>query len=102
MKINILRQLGCQLLPGLAKVAGSVKIRPHVIHSMRIDHDISRGWVEMGRFDAVDGRPSRYPRNVLRDIAPILAAVLRNVDQSIVAADPEDAFLFRRFRNGED
>ena len=94
MKINILRELGGKLLPGLAEVRGLIKIGPHVIEPVGIEDDIGRGRVEMRSLDAIHGSPLRHARDILGDVGPVLAAVLRDMNQPVVAADPEDSFLF--------
>ena len=95
MEINILRQFRRQFLPRLAEVAGPVKIGPHVIHAMGIDDDISRRWIKMRGLDAVHRSPRRHARNILGNVGPILAAILRYLYQAVVAAGPEDSLLFR-------
>src|SRR5262245_13339549 len=53
-------------------------------------------------FDAADRAPLGQAGDVLGDVVPGLAAVLRDVDQAVVAAGPQYARLLWRFRDGED
>ena len=66
---------------------------------MKIDREIRGRRVVTRRLDIADGAPAAATRECFCHISPVFAAVAREVDQSIVAASPDQSFFFRRLGN---
>src|SRR5262249_36436763 len=101
-QVIVLRQLVAQLRPVFAVVLGLPQIGPVVVEAVGIDDEGGGAGVEPRRRDASDGSPFRQIGYVLGDVGPSFAGVLRDVDQPVVAAGPQDAGLLRRFGQGKD
>ena len=82
--------------PRFAEVAGFENVGLEIVELVGVDGDVSGGGVERRRFDEADHRP--FGDIFWRDFVPTLAAIARHVDQAVIGAGPEYAFLLRRFR----
>src|SRR5258708_34068096 len=85
-------------LPGFAEIARTVEIRLQVFEAMAVNRGVRGGSVEMRSFDVRDFAPGREFRR--SDVAPGLAFVLRELDESVVSTGPNFAGLNARWRNG--
>jgi len=78
-------------LPGLASIAGAVDIGGEVVHLVAIDGEVGDVGIVGRGFDHADERPVAHVRR--RDLGPGDAAVGRDVDESVIGADPDQVLL---------
>src|SRR3981189_2456103 len=83
------------LSPRLAVVLRLIEEGAEVVGQIHRRGDVGRTRIERRGRNAVD--PDEIWKVLRRDIGPVLAAVPGQMDQPIVGADPDDAFLYRRF-----
>src|SRR5438128_1623310 len=102
VQVNVLRELAIQTRPRFAKVGRPVEVGMHVIEPVRVDNNVSRAGVEARRFDHAYRSPLWYATQRRGHVLPVLAAITRHVNQAIVAANPDQILLCRRFGDDED
>src|SRR5207302_5994068 len=100
VNVRAVGESGSDWRPGLAEVAGLKKVGLEIIDLMGVDRGVGGASFEPRRFDQADHGP--FGKTFRSDVGPSFSIVTRELDQAIVGADPDQAFLFRRFRNGED
>ena len=88
-------QRGVKPRPGLAPVGRLVDIGPDVVELVPVNSNIRGIRIEMRWLDHADRAPLRHV--VRRHIGPIAAVICCQVDQPVVAADPQKPCLDRRF-----
>ena len=91
---------GDDLRPRLAEVGRLVEVRTEVVQLVHRRRDVRGGLVARRGLDRVDLNP--VGNALRRHVLPRLAAVLRDVDEAVVAPDPEDAGVERRLGDRED
>src|SRR5688572_7802649 len=69
---------------------------------MRVDDDVSRAGIVWRRLDEADRTVAGNAGDLRRHVRPAHAAVARDVHETIVTANPDQAFRARRFRDGKD
>ena len=69
---------------------------------MKVNRHVRRASVKMRRLDAANASPLRQASNVFGDVVPMCAAVFGFPDQPVVGARPNEVFLHRRWRDGEN
>ena len=74
------------LAPRAPEIARDVKIGPVIVESVAIDRDVRDARVEVRSLDARHVAPRREHRR--RNVAPVRAGILANVDQTVVATRP--------------
>src|SRR6266404_5392074 len=94
------RNAGVDLRPGLSIVGGLIKKWTEVVKLVHRSGKVSRRRIERRSFNGIHLYPLRHAFR--RDVFPVLAPILRHLDQAIVRTDPKQSFLERRFRYGED
>src|SRR5207245_1844865 len=99
---DVLRELAIQTRPRLAKVGRLVEVGMHVIEPVRVDDNVSSAGVEARRFDHAYRSPLWYPTHRRGHILPVLAAIAGYVNQAVVAPNPDQILLRRRFGDDED
>jgi hypothetical protein len=77
--------------PRLAAVVGAVDVRPQVVETQRVDRGVSGVHVEVRRIHDRHLHPRRECRR--RDVLPVLAAITRQVNQSVVGPSPNRIFF---------
>src|SRR5260370_2183626 len=85
-------------LPGFAEVTRTVEIWFQVFEAVTVDRGVRGCPVATRSFDVRDFAPGREFRR--SDVAPGLAFVLRELDESVVSAGPNFTGLNARWRNG--
>ena len=96
-----LRQVARDVLPRASLVAGLEQVRLEIAAIIVVEacvHDI--GVVRRGG-DVGDVARVRHAGEVV-GATPVGAAVLGDLDQSVIGADVEQAFLLRRLGEGDD
>src|SRR5271166_6588737 len=94
--VNAVDDLG----PGLAVVGSFVEVGSKIVQLVFGDSDIGRARVKRRSLDGVDLAPFR---NIFgRDVLPMLAAILGQLHQAVIGANPDEALLQGRFDHGED
>ncbi len=78
------------LLPGLTKIMGTENVRMQVVEAVAIDRGVRGAGVEVRSFQHIDGAPNG--ERWWRDVFPSRAGIFRQLDISIVAANPNQAF----------
>ena len=79
---------------------GAVDEWTEIIELVTVHCDVSRPCIVMRRLDDADHAPLR--QLFRRDVRPVLSAIGGKVHQTIISADPQHVFLYRRFRGGKD
>src|SRR5580700_8150700 len=89
-----IRQAVCDQLPGLATIVRSVDVGSEVVDPKAADRGIGRVLVKMRSLNL----GYLAPRCQLwrRDIAPILPAIMRDPDPSVVCPCPEGIYIVER------
>src|SRR6185369_9563034 len=82
--------------PGVSVVSGFIKPGRVIVELVTRGGDVSGGLVVWRDFDRIDQALFQTFR---RDVLPVCAAITRHVDESIVAAGPDHAFLVRRLHD---
>ena len=90
------------LLPGLSVIAGAIEIGPIVVPLVHRPRNVGGAGIVRRGFERVDLDPLRHHARRRRDIRPVLAAIARQMDQSIITAGPDRPRLNRRFHQRED
>ena len=90
------------LFPGLAVVAGLVEIRFVVVPLVHRGRDVGRGRIVGRSIDRIDLNPLRHQALWRCHVVPVLAAIARHVNQTIVGAGPNHTLLQRRFHHRKD
>src|SRR5215471_14418768 len=93
---HAVRYAGGYRLPGIAVIGRFVNKRIPVIHLVKIDSDVGRPCLVAGRFNIADGAPWRKSRNVPCDVGPVLSSVASHLNNAVVGARPDQAFLEAR------
>src|SRR6476620_7732544 len=96
--ISAFRNAGIDAGPTLAEIVGAIDVRAEVIEAMAIDRGVSCTGVKVRSINDADLAPVR--KTLWRDVAPVLAAVAGELDQSAVRARPDLPGADGRWRNG--
>src|SRR5258706_44501 len=88
------------LLPGRAVVAGLVKVGTVVVHPIHRRGHVGRSRIVRRSGDGIDLDPLGHVLG--SDVDPLLTAIPRDVDEAVIGARPDDAFLNGRFIDCED
>src|SRR6185312_13539272 len=94
------RESGRDPLPGLAEVARAIDVGLEVLELVPVDAGVGDVLIEVRRFDHRHATPRRDRRR--RDIVPRLAVVARDLNETIVGADPDHWHENGRWRDGVD
>ncbi|PYR74732.1 MAG: hypothetical protein DMF86_17720, partial [Acidobacteria bacterium] len=98
--VAVLRQASDDLLPRLAAVAGAINVRTEVLELMSIDGGIRLEEPGMRRFDHRHAAPRRHRGR--RHVFPLAAVVERELNLTVVGADPHHRQQQRRRRDRVD
>ena len=89
-------------LPGLAVVTGLVQIRFVVVVLVHGRRDVRRARFERRRVQRIDLNPFRHHVFRRRDVRPVLAAVARQLNETVVGTHPNRSRLHRRLHHCKD
>ena len=81
--------------PGIPIIGRLVDERVAAVHLVEIDGEVGRSRIIAGWLNVAHGPPSRKTGNVFRDVCPGLSAVAGELDEAVVRARPDAAFLQR-------
>ena len=93
------RQIAVDLRPCLSEVGGLIDVRIAIVHQVKINGNVRGAGIKVRRLDTRNRAPGGQARDVLRDVIPIPAAILRVPNLPVVGARPNQALLYFRWRN---
>ena len=94
------RKTSRDLLPGLPHVAGAIDVRLEVLELMTIYARVRRVWIEVRSLDHRYSAPGRDCAR--RHVLPALAVIQRELNESVVRADPDHRSPYRGWRDCVD
>src|SRR4030042_4701278 len=99
---NTLRDGGAEERPRFSVVRRLINIRVTVVLLVEVDGEVAGPGTEPRGLDVADRAARGRPRNVRRDVCPVLPAVAGGVDETVGRTGPDLAGLERGFGQGED
>ncbi len=96
MNIRIVGQARDDFCPGFAEVGGLENVGLEIVELVRVHGGVGGSRFERGSFEEADHGP--LGNFFGRDVGPVFAAIARQLNQAIIRAGPEQAFLLGRFR----